>query len=168
MNTLLKFFFSLILASNNLLLKIYYENIIAEFLNFNFLFFILFFSLSLFLSFTCLFIFFFHLFFSSTHVFFTSPYLHFWLFFILFFFTRIHQKIKLLEFVHSHSRTYHFFFLFLYFPPHIQPHSPHPCTSSSWSSQVISLNFTRNLQYLSQPTSTQSDQWRNSFWQYPS
>ena len=62
------------------------------------------------------------------------------------------------------------FFFSLYFPPHIQPHSPHPCTSSPWSSlffsfslnstthsphphtsspwssQVISLNFTKNLQ----------------------
>ena len=66
-----------------------------------------------------------------------------------------------------------FLFLFLYFPLHIQLHSPHPCTSSPWSSlffsfslnstthsphshtsspwssQVISLNFTKNLQYLS-------------------
>ena len=66
-----------------------------------------------------------------------------------------------------------FLFLFLYFPPHIQlysphprtsspwsslffsfslnstTHSPHPHTSSPWSSQVISLNFTKNLQYLS-------------------
>ena len=66
-----------------------------------------------------------------------------------------------------------FLFLFLYFPPHIQPHSPrphtsspwsslffsfslnstthnpHPRTSSPWSSHVISLNFTKNLQYLS-------------------
>ena len=42
-----------------------------------------------------------------------------------------------------------FLFLFLYFPPHIQLHSPHPRTSSPWSSHVISLNFTKNLQYLS-------------------
>ena len=87
---------------------------------------------------------------------------NFLFFIILFFFTKTHQKIKLLEFIHSHSRTYHFFFfsfffLFLYFPPHIQPLSPHPRTSSSWSSQVIFLNFTKNLQYLSQPTPTQSD-----------
>ena len=59
-----------------------------------------------------------------------------------------------------------FFFSFLYFPPHIQPHSPHPRNSSPWSSlffsfslnstthkwedspKVISLNFTKNLQYL--------------------
>ena len=41
-----------------------------------------------------------------------------------------------------------FLFLFLYFPPHVQPHSPHPRTSSPWSLQVISLNFTKNLQYL--------------------
>ena len=71
---------------------------------------------------------------------------------------------------------YHFFFLSLYFPLHIQLHNPHPRTSSpwssiffsfslnsithsshprtssSWSSPVISLNFTKNLQYLSQPT----------------
>ena len=38
------FFYSPILANNNLLLKIYCENIVVIFLNFHFLFFILFFS----------------------------------------------------------------------------------------------------------------------------
>ena len=37
------FFYSLILANNNLLLKIYCENIVIAFLNCHFLFFILFF-----------------------------------------------------------------------------------------------------------------------------
>ena len=35
---------------------------------------------------------------------------YFLFFIILFFFTKTHQKIKLLEFIHSHSRTYHVFF----------------------------------------------------------
>ena len=44
LNPLLKlFFYSPILYNNNLLLKIYYENIVIAFLNCNFLFFILFF-----------------------------------------------------------------------------------------------------------------------------
>ena len=59
-----------------------------------------------------------------------------------------------------------FLFFFLYFPPppctsspwsslffsfslNSTPHSSHLRTSSPWSSQVISLNFTKNLQYLS-------------------
>ena len=87
------------------------------------------------------------------------------------------------HFIHSHSRTNHFFFLFLYFPPHIQPHSSHPCasspwsslffsfslnstthssyphTSSSWYSQVISLNFTKNLQYSLCPHPRISSPW---------
>ena len=116
----LNYYFSLVLTSNNPPLKIYCKNIIVTFLSFNFLFFILFFSLSLFLSSTCLFIFFF-LFFSSPHTYsLPSPYLHFWLFFMLFIFTRLPFAF--------------FLFLFLYFPPHIQPHSSHPRTSSPWSS----------------------------------
>ena len=47
LNSLLKlFFFSPILTNNNLLLKIYCENIVVKFLNQDFLFFILFFILS--------------------------------------------------------------------------------------------------------------------------
>ena len=40
---------------------------------------------------------------------------NFLFFIILFFFTKTHQKIKLLEFIHSHSRTYHFFFFSFFF-----------------------------------------------------
>ena len=48
MNPPLKlFFYSQILANNNLSLKIYCENIVVTFLNFDFLFFILFFFFSL-------------------------------------------------------------------------------------------------------------------------
>ena len=66
LNLLLKlFFYSLILTNNNLLLKIYCENIVVTFLNQNFLFFILF--LISFISFRP-YVFFFFLFFSSTHV----------------------------------------------------------------------------------------------------
>ena len=54
----LNYYFSLVLTSNNPPLKIYCKNIIVTFLSFNFLFFILFFSLSLFLLSTHLFIFF--------------------------------------------------------------------------------------------------------------
>ena len=89
MNTSLKLFSSLVLANNNLPLKIYYENIIVAFTSFKFLFFILFFSFSLFLSSTR-YLYFFFPFFSPPHTYsLSSPYLHFWLFFILFFFTRL-------------------------------------------------------------------------------
>ena len=159
----LNYFFSLVLASNNPPLKIYCENIIIAFLNFNFLLFILFFSLSLFLASTRLFIFFFLFFFSSTHVFFIFS---------------LSSLLTFLYAFHLHQTTIclislFYFFLFFYFAPHIQPHSPHPRTSSPWSSlffsfslnltthsphprtsspwssHVISLNFTKNLQYLS-------------------
>ena len=39
--------------------------------------------------------------------------------------------------------------LFFSFSLNLTTHSPHPRTSSPWSSHVISLNFTKNLQYLS-------------------
>ena len=67
-----KYFFSPILANNNLPLKIYCENIVVAFLNFNFLFFILFFPYFFILFFihiiSFFFLFFPPLFFSSTHV----------------------------------------------------------------------------------------------------
>ena len=66
---LIFFFFLLVFASsNNLPLKFYCENIIVAFLSFNFLFFILFFSLSLFLLSTHLFIFFSSFFLLHTHI----------------------------------------------------------------------------------------------------
>ena len=131
----LNYFFSLVLASNNLPLKIYCENIIVSFLSFNFLF-LFYLSLYLFFFHPHVYLYFFFLFFSPPHMYsLPTPYFHFWLFFMHFIFTR-------LPFVF-------FLFLFLYFPPHIQLHSPLPCISWPWSSQVISLNFTKNLQYLS-------------------
>ena len=58
------FFYSPILANNNMLLKIYCENIVVAFLNCHFLFFILFF-----LSISSIhFFFFYSCFFSTTHV----------------------------------------------------------------------------------------------------
>ena len=64
------FFYSLILANNNLLLKIYCENIVVAFLNCHFLFFILFFlSISSIRTFFFLFLFlFFSFFFSPPHM----------------------------------------------------------------------------------------------------
>ena len=63
----LNIFFSSVLVSNNPPLKIYYENIVVAFLNFNFLFFILIFPyLFFFFIHTFLFFFFFPLFFSTT------------------------------------------------------------------------------------------------------
>ena len=63
-------FFSPILTNNNLSLKIYCENIVIAFLNFNFSFFILFFPYFFtffFIHISFFFFFFFPLFFSSTH-----------------------------------------------------------------------------------------------------
>ena len=63
------FFYSPILTNNNLLLKIYYENIVVKFLNQDFLFFILFFFLSFHFHpyiHVFSFFFFFYFFFSST------------------------------------------------------------------------------------------------------
>ena len=111
MNVLLKLFFSLskkiifsspILANNNLPLKIYCENIVIAFLNFNFLFFILFFPF-----------FFIHIsffFFSPPH---TYPY-----FFLFFLFPLFSLPLP------PHSRTFHkalflplsfFYYLFSFF-----------------------------------------------------
>ena len=72
------FFYSPILPNNNMLLKIYYENIVIAFLNCHFLFFILFFSS------ICFFFFFFlfSLVFSPPHTY-THSYLHPPLFFLL-------------------------------------------------------------------------------------
>ena len=64
LNVLLQFFFSLMLANNNLPLKIYCENIVIAFLNFNLLF-LFFFP---YISFYSFLLFFPPLFFSSTHV----------------------------------------------------------------------------------------------------
>ena len=76
----LNIFFSSVLVSNNPPLKIYYENIVVAFLNFNFLFFILIFPyLFFFFIHTFLFFFFFPLFFSTTP--FPCLYLHFSFFF---------------------------------------------------------------------------------------
>ena len=63
-------FFSQILTNNNLSLKIYCENIVIAFLNFNFSFFILFFPyfFTFFSSIFPFFFFFSPIFFSSTHV----------------------------------------------------------------------------------------------------
>ena len=67
LNPLLKLYFYLpILANNNMLLKIYCENIVVEFLNCHFFFYILFF-LSFFLS-SIRFFYFSSWFFSTTHV----------------------------------------------------------------------------------------------------
>ena len=85
LNPLLKlFFYSLILTNNNLLLKIYCENIVVKFLNYDFLFFILFFFLS----------FHFH------------PFIHFFFFFLLVFL--LHMSI-----VQCPISTPFFYFLFL-------------------------------------------------------
>ena len=85
LNVLLKlFFFSPILANNNLLLKIYCENIMIAFLNFNFSFFILFFPYFFIFFhpyFLLLFFLLFSLFFSPPH---TYPSLFSFFFFPLF------------------------------------------------------------------------------------
>ena len=70
MNTPLKFFFSLVLANNNLPLNIYCENIIVTFLSFKF-YSLFYFSLYLFFFHPHVIYIFFPLFFPSTHVFFT-------------------------------------------------------------------------------------------------
>ena len=71
LNPLLKlYFYSPILANNNMLLKIYCENIVVEFLNCHFFFYILFF-LSFFLS-SIRFFYFSSWFFSTTHVYIIS------------------------------------------------------------------------------------------------
>ena len=112
MNVLLKLFFSLskkiifsspILANNNLPLKIYCENIVIAFLNFNFLFFILFFPF-----------FFIHIsffFFSPPH---TYPY--FFLFFLLSsFFPTTSSTLQNIP--QSSLSSSFFFLLFIFFLP---------------------------------------------------
>ena len=98
-------FFSPILTNNNLSLKIYCENIMIAFLNFNFSFFILFFPY-FFTFFSSIFpsIFsFFSLFFSPPH---TYPSNYFFLFLFSFL-----SPFSL----PGHSRTFHFSFLFSFF-----------------------------------------------------
>ena len=98
------FFFSPILTNNNLSLKIYCENIVIVFLNFNFSFFILFFPY-FFTFFSSIFPFlFFFSFFSPPH---TYPSNYFFSFFFPFL-----SPFSLPE----HSRTFHFCFFFPSFP----------------------------------------------------
>ena len=106
LNVLLQLFFSLskqiffspILTNNNLPLKMYCENIVTVFLNFNFLFFILCFS-----YFILFFYPYFLLFFSSTHV----P--------LLFFFFISLFPLLSYHFLHTGALTFLLFFLSLAF-----------------------------------------------------
>ena len=50
---------------------------------------------------------------------------------------------------HTHTLLHLDHLYSFFFSLNSTTHSPHPCTSSPWSSHVISLNFTKNLQYLS-------------------
>ena len=98
----LNIFFSSVLVSNNPPLKIYYENIVVAFLNFNFLFFILIFPyLFFFFIHMFLFFFFFPLFFSF-FLYYTFPLSLSSLFFFLFFSSTSPSP--------KHSRSSHSFF----------------------------------------------------------
>ena len=98
------YFYSLILANNNILLKIYCENIVVAFLNCHFFFFILFF-ISFFLS--SIRFFFFSLDFSPPHTYtHISPSSPFFLYFPL-------DSRTFLSLSFSSSLFFFFFFLFL-------------------------------------------------------
>ena len=101
------FFYSPILTNNNLLLKIYCENIVIEFLNCHFLFFILFF-----LYFIHTFVFFFFLFFfsrfSPPHMY-THSYLYSPFFFLLLFLFLLDSRTS---FSLSFSNSLSFFYQF--------------------------------------------------------
>ena len=119
LNPLLKlFFYSPILSNNNLLLKIYCENIIIAFLNCNFVFFILFFPsqhLDTFLLLYSFFFFFFSLcFFSTTHVSHSFPLSTF--FFFFFYIIPYHFCSSLsLSLSFSSSLFFYFFCFYFYF-----------------------------------------------------
>ena len=113
-------FFSPILTNNNLPLKIYCENIMTGFLNFNFLFFILCFPYFIFYPYFLLFFPFFFppLFFSSTHI----P--------LIFFFFLFPSFISFpYHFLYTHALTFFLFFLLSSFS--LPLHTPERSTSDS-------------------------------------
>ena len=145
----LNIFFSSVLVSNNPLLKIYYENIVVAFLNFNFLFFILifpylFFFLHPHVSFLLLF--------SSFFLYYTFPLSLSSLFFFLFFSSTSPSP--------KHSRSSHSFFHSLslkdrwrmtkargqpFFSPHLRMSSLPRLTILKYQSFVFFFFFGSNL-----------------------
>ena len=126
------FFFSPILTNNNIPLKIYCENIVKIFLNFNFLFFILCFPY---------FILFFYPYFLLFFPFFSHPHTYPSFFFFIFFFPPFPC-----HFLHTRAPTFLFIY-FLTFPFHLLHTTPEcstlfkPLSHSSSYLNVLCISF---------------------------